>query len=109
MSRYPSPKEMQLAKEMIDDQKQEFTLKRNRSFALSAVFVVVALIFIAIKLPMMTFCALLISFMLLLRGLDANSHLKVIALRSTKTLFPRMWVLNPKPPTPPSSEASVKQ
>jgi hypothetical protein len=109
MSRYPSPKEMQLAKEMIDDLKREFTKKRNVSFAISAAFLLIALIFLALKLPMMAFCALLISFMLLLRGLDANGQLKVIGLRSTKTLYPRMWVLNQKPSGPPPAEASVKQ
>ncbi len=109
MSRYPSPKEMQLAKEMIDDLKREFTKKRNVSFVLSAALLLVACVFLALKLPMMAFCALLISFMLLLRGLDANGQLKVVRLRSTKTLYPRMWVLDQKPSGPPPAEASVQK
>ena len=109
MSLYPSEKEMRLAKEWVDSRKREFTRKRNVSFALSAAFLLVALFLLAIKLPMMAFCALLISFMLLLRGLDANGQLKVIGLCSTKTLYPRMWVLEPKPSGPPPTEASVKQ
>jgi hypothetical protein len=100
---------MQLAKEMIDDLKRASTKKRNVSFALSVAFLLVASVFLALKLPMMAFCALLIAFMLLLRGLDANSQLKVIGLRSTKTLYPRMWILDQKPSGPPPAEASVKQ
>ena len=108
MTIQPSAKEMQLAKEQIDELKCEFAKRRNVSFALSAAFCVLAIILLIIKLPMMAFCGLLISFILLLRGLDASGHLQVIGLRSTKTLYPRMWIFEQRPPATPPTEQSTK-
>ena len=108
MNLYPSEKEMRLAKEWIDSRKREFTRKRNTSFALSTVFLAIVFALVAIKLPMIGFCAAMISLIFLMRGFDANGTLQVIGLRSTKTLYPRMWIFDQKPSATTSTESTAK-
>jgi hypothetical protein len=106
-SDYPSEKEQRLAKEWIEGRKREFRRKRNVSYALSFLFFAILFGLVAIKLPIMGFCSLMISLILLMRGMDAQGTLNVIGLESTKTLYPRMWIFDRNPPASSSTVPKI--
>jgi hypothetical protein len=103
MVQQPSEREMQLAQEQSDELKSEFRRRRTVNIALFAAFLALAvLLAFPIRLPMMAFCSMLVSGVFLMLYFDANGQLHDVALRSTKTLYPRISILDRKTVTPTS-------
>ncbi len=104
----PSKREIELAQEQIDELKLEFRRKRTISIILAGLFLVLSVILAtAIRLPMMAFCAFVVFVILLLRYFDANGQLHDIGLRSTKTLSPRLSILERKSTISRSTDSGI--
>jgi phosphoglycerol transferase MdoB-like AlkP superfamily enzyme len=97
MVQQPSEREMQLAQQQIDELKQEFRRRRTINLTLFVAFLTLAVLFVFPSgLPMMAFCSLLVSVIFLILCFDANGQLQDVGIRSTKTLYPRLSLLDGK-------------
>ena len=109
MSQQPSQREMELAQQQIDELKREFQRRRKVNITLFAAFLSLAVLLVfPIRLPMMAFCALLISGVFLMLYFDANGQLHDVGLRSTKTLYPRLSILDRKIERPTTDSVAHK-
>lgn len=90
----PGPLEMQLARERSDRIKSKFSIKRARSIVIAILFVILGGIAFTYGQPMLAFNSGVISLIFLVRAIDAHGQLQVAELYSTKTLFPRMSLLD---------------
>lgn len=108
MMQQPSKREMELAQEQINELKCEFRRRRTDSIILFGIFLAISvLLAFPTRLPMMAFCALVVSIIFLLRYFDANGQLHDVGLRSTKTLYPRLSLLERNAPAKPTTDSTV--
>jgi hypothetical protein len=106
----PSTRETELAQAQIDELNHEFRSKRSSSIILSGLCIIFAAIMvIPMRLPMIAFCFFVAGIILLLRYFDANSQLHDVELRSTKTLYPRLSLLESKPSGKPTVDHSLSK
>ena len=86
----PSPLEMQLARERKARLTAEFARKRTYSILFAVVFLILAGIATAFAQPMLTFNAIVISLIFVVRAMDAHGMVQEVRRRSDKTLVVRM-------------------
>jgi hypothetical protein len=108
MMNVPGPREMQLARERNDRLKAEFKSKRTNSVVLAAAFALGCGIASAYEQPMLAFNSIVISLIFVVRTIDTHGHLQEIGRRSTKTLFPRMTVLQPDAPARGTTDSGTQ-
>jgi len=102
----PGPREMQIAKERSDRLKAEFAKKRTISGIISATFILLGVLAVAYGQPMLAFNLMIVGLIFLARAIDAQGQLKEIGLYSTKTLFPRISLLERETARSSTSDAS---
>ncbi|MEX2316689.1 MAG: hypothetical protein WD669_06030 [Pirellulales bacterium] len=103
----PSPREMQLAREHVERLKSQFSKMRTASVLLALLFFALSVPLYIVELPMLAFCSVLLGLLFVLRCVDANSHLRTVRLRSTKTLVTRVGILEQEAPTKAVADSSA--
>ena len=107
MTGRPRRSEAELAREAVESLASELQRKRLSSVLLTIVFFAVAVyLFLATSYPMLGFCSGVIALIVFLRYIDATGHRQEVRSRSTKTLVPRLSLLQREQvASPPSNPA----
>jgi len=103
MSSLLDPHEAGLARSRKGKLVDRLTRKRNLSLFFAFLSLCLSVVFWIVRLPVVAFCAGIISVIFALRYFDANSHRHEVIRRSDSLLVPVLSLLKPEP----SAEADV--